>query len=79
MIYTGLMTIRLALFGVPTAAIVALVLALNAVDASAGVAVAALGLVAVAGGVAFGYFVDYLPELPRGRRGHPVVPHHVDR
>lgn len=79
MIYTDLMTIRLALFGIPTIAIVALVLVLNAVDASAGVAVAGLGIVAVASGTAFGYYADYLPEIPRVRRPHPVVPRHVDR
>ncbi len=79
MIYTELMTIRLALFGIPAAAIVALVLLVNAVDASAGIAMAGLGIVAVASGTAFGYFADYLPELPRVRRTHPVVPRHVDQ
>lgn len=74
------MTIRLALFGAPTAAIVAIVLVLNAVDASAGIAVAALGLVAVASGLAFAYFVDRLPELPRPHHGtHALAPHRVDR
>ncbi len=79
MIYTDLMTIRLALFGIPTAAIVALVLVVNAVDASVGVAMAGLGIVAVASGTAFGYFADYLPELPRMRHSRPIVPRHVDR
>lgn len=73
------MTIRLALFGIPTAAIVALVLVVNAVDASAGIAMAGLGIVAVASGAAFGYFVDYLPELPQVRRTPPVVSHRIDR
>ena len=43
-----------------------LVLLLNAVDASAGIAVASLGV--VISGAAFGYFADRLPELPGARR-----------
>ena len=57
------MVIRIALFAVPTAAVVGLVL-LNGIDASAGIAVAAFGLVAVMSGAALGYFADRLPELP---------------
>jgi hypothetical protein len=73
------MAIRFALFGTPLIAGAVLVLVMNAVDASPGVAMAGLGIVAVASGTAFGYFADYLPELPRVRRMHPVVPRHVDR
>lgn len=70
------MAIRLAVFAVPTAAVVGLVLLLNGLDASAGIATAALGVAAVAGGTALGYFADRLPELPRPRhRAHPLIPH----
>jgi hypothetical protein len=41
------------------------VLLLNGLDASAGIAVAAFGLVAVATGTALGYFADRLPERPQ--------------
>lgn len=68
MIYTGLMVLRIALAGLPLAAVVVLVLLLNSLDASAGIAVAALGLVAVASGAALGYFADRLPEFPKARR-----------
>ena len=54
----------LALFVVPAAVSVGLVLLLNGVGASAGVAVISLGLVAVLSGAALGYFADQLPELP---------------
>jgi hypothetical protein len=77
-IYTLSMAIRIALFAVPTAAVAGLVLLLNGLDASAGIAVAAFGLVAVLSGAALGYFADRLPELPHARRSHPLVPHHVD-
>lgn len=62
------MTIRVALFAVPAAAVAGLVLLLNVFNASPGIAVAALGLVAVTTGAALGYFADRLPELPRVRR-----------
>lgn len=71
MIYTGLMVLRIALTGLPLTAVVVLVLLLNSLDASAGVAVAVLGLVAVAGGAAIGYFADRLPEFSKARRRHP--------
>jgi uncharacterized membrane protein len=67
-IYTGLMALRFALAGLPFAAVVLLVLLLNSLDAGAGIAVAALGLVAVASGVALGYFADRLPKVPKARR-----------
>ena len=47
-----------------------LVLFLNGVDASAGIAVAALGVLAVATGATLGYFAHHLPELPGARRSH---------
>jgi hypothetical protein len=46
------MVLRVALAGLPLAAVVVLVVLLNSLDASAGIAVAALGLVAVASGAA---------------------------
>jgi hypothetical protein len=65
------MTFRIALFAIPTIAVVGVVLLLNAVDASAGIAVAALGLVAILGGAALGAFADQLPEFPQARRRRP--------
>lgn len=55
--------------GVTAIVAVGLTLLLNAVHAGAGIAVASLGLLAVAGGAAIGYYVDSLPELPKARRG----------
>ena len=78
MIYTGHMTVRIALFAIPIASAVGLVLLLNGVGAGAGVAVAVLGLIAVSGGATLGYFADRLPEWPRKHRVHPLVPHRVD-
>lgn len=72
------MAVRIALVAVPAAAVAGLVMLLNSVGAGAGVAAAALGLVVVAAGAVFGYFADRLPEFPRARRTHPLVPHHVD-
>ena len=72
------MALRIALFAVPAAAVAGLVLLLNALDASAGIAVAAYGLVAVLSGVALGCFADRLPELPQTRRARPLIPHHID-
>jgi hypothetical protein len=67
------MAIRVALIAIPAATIAGLVVLLNSLDASPGIAVAALS------GATFGYFADRLPELPRTRHGaHPLVPHHVD-
>jgi hypothetical protein len=62
------MVIRIALFAVPTVSVAVLVPMLNALDASPGIAVATLGLVAVLGGASFGVFVDRLPEFPWMRR-----------
>ena len=64
------MAIRVALFAMPTAAVIGLVLLLNGLDAGVGIAVAALGSVAVLSGAALGYFADRLPELPQARRRH---------
>ncbi len=62
------MAIRVALFAMPTAAVIGLVLLLNGLDAGVGISVAALGAVAVLSGAALGYFADRLPELPQARR-----------
>ena len=79
MIYTLAMAIRIALFAVPVIAVAGLVLLLNGLDASAGIAVAAFGLVAVATGTVLGYFANRLPELPQARRPHRLAGmHHGD-
>jgi energy-converting hydrogenase Eha subunit A len=62
------MAIRVAIFAIPTVAVIGVVLLLNGLDAGTGIAVAALGSVAVLSGAAMGYFADRLPELPRARR-----------
>jgi len=73
------MAIRIALLAVPAVAVAGLVLLLNGLDASPGIAVAAFGLVAVATGTAIGYFADRLPELPQARRPHRLAGfHHGD-
>jgi hypothetical protein len=62
-----------ALFGaVPALMVVGLVFLLNDLNVSAGIAVAAFGVLAVATGVALGYFADRLPELPSVRRHPPA-------
>jgi hypothetical protein len=53
-ICTPLMAARIAIVVVPIVATAGLVLLLNGLDAGAGVAAAALGLVAVAGGATLG-------------------------
>jgi len=72
------MAIRIGLFAGPVLAAVVLVLLVNGLDASAGIAVAALGVVAVASGAAFGYFAEYLPEPSRARRMQSSIPHHAE-
>ncbi|HEY8808513.1 MAG TPA: hypothetical protein VIM28_00705 [Solirubrobacterales bacterium] len=72
------MAIRIAFLALPTALVVGLVLLLNGLDAGAGIAAAALGLVAVASGAALGYFADRLPAFPRARGAHPLVPRRID-
>jgi len=59
--------IRIALIAVPAVAVAGLVLLLNGLDTSAGIAVAAFGLIAVATGTALGYFAD------QGRFLEPVA------
>lgn len=78
MIYTGHMAMRIALFAVPAVLAVGMVLLLNSLGAGAGVATAALGLVAVASGGMLGFFADRLPELPVARRARPLPPHRID-
>ncbi len=78
MIYTLAMAIRIALFAVPAVVVAGLVLLLNGLDASVGIAVAAFGLVAVLSGIAIGYFADRLPELPQIRRSHRLAGVHRD-
>lgn len=63
------MAIRIALFALPTALVVGVVLLLNDLDAGAGIAAATLGLVAVAGGATLGYFANRLPVLRDRQRG----------
>lgn len=73
------MALRIALFAVPIVAVAGLVLLLNGLGASAGIAVAVFGLVAVATGAALGYFADRLPEFPQARRSHRLAGiHHGD-
>jgi hypothetical protein len=55
------MAVRVALFTVPALAVAGLVLLLNSLNASAGIAVAAFGVFAVATGATLGYFADCLP------------------
>ena len=62
------MALRIALFAVPTAVSGGLVLLLNALDASAGVAALSICFVAILSGAALGVFADRLPELPQARR-----------
>jgi energy-converting hydrogenase Eha subunit A len=72
------MAFRIALFTLPAAAVAALVLLLNALEADIGIAVASLGLVAVSTGAVMGCWADKLPEL-RARRHHRLAGvHHGD-
>jgi len=66
--------VKAALFSAPAVAMAITVLLLNWVEASPGLAVAALAVVAAGGGVLFGIFADRLPEFPRtiaNRRAAP--------
>lgn|GEM_PF-1261194 len=78
MIYTGHMALRIGLFAIPAAAMAGVVLLMNLLGADAGVAAASVGLVAVVGGSAFGYFADRLPTMPRARGVRPLIPHRID-
>lgn len=76
MIYTRDMAMRLAFLVVPAVAVVGLVLLLNGLNAGAGIAVAAYGVVAVSIGAVLGYFADRLPEPRSERKAHPAsLPH----
>jgi len=55
------MAIQIRLFGIPAVAVVGLVLLLNSLNASPGIAFAAYTVLAVATGAAIGHFVDRLP------------------
>ena len=68
MTYNSPVLLRLALFLLPATAAVGLVLLLNGLGAGPGVAVVALGLLAVLSGAALGYFADRLPEPSAARR-----------
>lgn len=65
--YIVSMATRIALFAVPTVTVAGLVSLLNGLDAGAGIAVAALGLVAVVSGATLGYFADRFSAT--GERG----------
>ena len=64
------MKICIALVATSAMVAVGVVLLLNSLHAGAGIAAASLGLVAVLGGAALGYFADRLPGLPRVRHPH---------
>jgi len=74
MIYARNMALRIAAFGIPTLAIVGLVLLLNRLDASPGLAVAAYAAIAVSSGVTIGYFADRLLGQPPQRSYSAGVP-----
>jgi hypothetical protein len=74
-IYTGFMAIRIGLIAIPIAGVIGMVLFLNGLGASIGVAAGVLGLVAVLSGAILGYFADRLPEFPRARHAPPLIPH----
>jgi hypothetical protein len=75
-IYTGSMAIRIGLIVIPIAAVMGMVLLLNGLGASVGVAAGFLGLIAVVSGGIFGCFADRLPEIPGARHAPPLM--HVD-
>lgn len=67
MIYPRNMVLRLAVFGIPALAVVGLVLLLNRLEVSPGLALAAYAVVAVSTGAIIGYFADHLLGRPRER------------
>jgi hypothetical protein len=78
-IYTDYMAVRIGIIAIPIAAVIGMVLLLNGVGASVGIAVAVLGMTAVMGGAVLGYFADRLPEFPKARhRARPLMPRHLD-
>lgn len=60
MTYDRNMVFRITVFGVPVVAVAGLVLLLNSLGASPGIAVAAYAVVAVSTGATIGYFADRL-------------------
>lgn len=75
--YSRNMAIRIALFGIPAVVVVGLVRLLNSTNASAGIAVAAFTVFAVATGAAIGCFADRLPGAESSRDAH-TAPHRHD-
>jgi hypothetical protein len=78
MIYARNMALRLAVFGIPALAVAALVLLLNRLEASPGVAVSAYAVIAVSSGLTIGYFADRLLGQPptRGSGSRSSLRHH---
>ena len=74
MTYSRNMAIRIALFGIPAAAVVGLVFLFDRLNASDGIAFAAFTAVAVATGAAIGCFADRLPGARPSHRAH-TAPH----
>jgi ABC-type proline/glycine betaine transport system permease subunit len=64
MTYARNMVLRIAVFGIPALAVIGLVLLLNGLEASPGLAVAAYAVLAVCTGATIGYFADRLLEQP---------------
>jgi hypothetical protein len=67
MTYARSMALRIAAFGIPTLAVVGLVLLLNTFEASPGTAVAAYAGIGALSGVTIGYFADRLLGQPPKR------------
>jgi Na+/citrate or Na+/malate symporter len=65
--------VRAALFGVPAAVMAIVVLALNWLDASPTLAIAALAVVSVGGGALFGIFADRLPDISQRSTGRTTA------
>lgn len=72
MIYARSMLLRITAFGIPALAVAGLVLLLNSLEASAGLAVAAYAIIAVSTGGTIGYFAErLLGQPPRGSSSPP--------
>jgi multisubunit Na+/H+ antiporter MnhB subunit len=67
MTYARSMILRISVFGIPAIAVVGLVLLLNSLEASPGLALAAYALIAVSTGATIGYFADRLLGRPPNR------------
>lgn len=74
--YIRNMALLIALFAIPAVAVVGLVFLLSSTNASAGIAVAAYTLLAVATGASIGYFADRLPGGQRSRDAHTASHRH---